>query len=115
MHGQLIFHFDSAEEFAAISMKINTAGGVPAPKLKAEKMVEVERPKAVEKEPAQLDIEDAITYEKVKAAILQVAKSKGKAAALRVLGTVGTDKVGPHIKEEDYEKLMGACMKEAGA
>ena len=111
------FTFDKEEEFNTFVAKLSglkIEASVAKPKAEKTKAVEAERPTAVERAESE-EKKDALTYEEVKKAVLKVAKEKGKAAALRALAVIGTDKVGPHIKESDYEKLLGACMKEAGA
>ena len=112
------FELDDEAEFAKFStkfaaLKFEVLAQEDKTEEKAEK-VKVAKVKQPESEPVQTDIEDAITYEQVKSAVLKVAKEKGKAAALRALDVIGTDKVGPHIKESGYSKLMAACEKELG-
>lgn len=55
---------------------------------------------------------DELTYEVVKEKVLDVSRTKGKVAARRALAAVKQEKVGPHIPEKDYPKLMAACEKE---
>ena len=111
MQVQVNFVFDNALEYSNFRWQMVAHESVAQSKLKAK--VAEEKPKDIMQEDHHEE-DRSLTYESVKSAVLKVAKEKGKAAALKALGVIGTDKVGPHIKESDYSKLMAACEKELG-
>lgn len=137
MHAQIIMSFDNEAEFKKYAAKVSNEfamGDVkithvtkddqprPVTESKPAKAEKVEKPAQepkkeapVAEEVAETDDDGALTYDKVKEAVLLVGRTKGKAAARRALSAINATAFGPHIAEEDYSKLMAACNKELAA
>lgn len=97
-----------------------TAGGKPVAEIKPEKAAKVEKaakpepkPEApVEQPAAQAEAADAptIAIADVNAAVIGLAKAKGRDAAVAVLKEFGVAKA-PELKVEQYAAVVAACKK----
>lgn len=80
-----------------------------AAKAKAEPKVEAPVEQAAQPEPAAADA-PAIAIADVNAAIIALAKAKGRDAAVAVLGTFGVAKA-PELKVDQYADVVAATKK----
>lgn len=96
-----------------------TAGGKPVAEIKPEKAAKVEKvakpepkPEAPVEQPAAEAAADtpAISIADVNAAVIGLAKAKGRDAAVAVLKEFGVAKA-PELKVEQYAAVVAACKK----
>lgn len=107
-------------EETATAKKPNTSAATPAPAARtqptAEAAAETAAPAKTADEPrptaasaeAAPQASTAVEYDTVKAAILNLSTSKGKAAAVEVLGKFGLVKL-PDAKPEQYADILAAA------
>ena len=90
----------------------NTTSSETAPSSAADAAADVkpaaETPAIVEAAEQSVEAAAGVTYEQAAKAVTELAKAKGRDAAVEVLGQFGAKKL-PDVKPEHYADLMAAC------